>query len=336
MSASPVLRRCLYPNVRVGLPSTVGRPNTPAVPCTVTVRHGASAVVSTANARPTWAGADSHRSTVAPTPRHLHLAPTAASTADATPTLQRAPSPQDEPSTAHSPHGDRAPRSELTRLADTAVERGEGKSIAVVRGFDGRSRSRAAALRRKLAGRGVRTIDVTPLVLTPRHRRSSVLPALNAQTVGAVVDAGAPAARASQRLAAAFGLPLLRAGAAAHIERRSVLGVFLADALAAVALEAVELRPLDASECQARVSVGDGPSTLSSGPLRFRLLSSSASASRPSAAVTADVLVEPSTTVTLTPHWGPHTLVVDDEPLAPLTQPVTLRCLVGRLEQVRP
>ncbi len=145
-----------------------------------------------------------------------------------------------------------------------------------------------------------------------------------------------PAARASQRLAAEFGVPLLRAGAASHIERRSVLGVFLADALAAVALEAVELRPLDASECQARVRVGDGPSTISSGPLRFRRLSSSASASRPSAAVTADVLVEPSTTVTLTPHWGPHTLVVDDEPLAPLTQPVTLRCLIGGLEHVRP
>ncbi len=237
---------------------------------------------------------------------------------------------------AHGAADGRGSRSELTLLADTAVKRGAGKPVAVVRGFDRTSRSRAAALRRKLAGQGVPTVDVTPMVLTVRYRRSILPPTPDPQSVGVVVDLGTPTARSSQRLAAECGVPLLRTGAAARTERRSVLGVFVADCLTAVALEAVELRPQEASGCRVRIRIDDGPSTTSSGPRRFRLRPDPGSPGRSEATTSGEVLVGPSSTVTLAPHWGPHTLVVDDEPLAPLTAPVTLRCLVGRLEQVRP
>lgn len=104
-----------------------------------------------------------------------------------------------------------AARSELTRLADEAVERSKGDTVAVIRGFDRASRHRSAELRRKLQRRGVAAVDLTPLVLTLRHSDRRARALLDNGAIGLVVDAG-PGGTQAPDLAAELGVPLLPSG----------------------------------------------------------------------------------------------------------------------------
>lgn len=155
------------------------------------------------------AGADSDRSSVATSPRHTSMQ-SADRTAAGPSTTRRGRRSWRDPSGLAVPttrRTDTSP-SQLTRLADVAVVRCEGRTVAVMRGFDRTSRLRAAELRRKLARRGVPVIDVTPLALSPRHR-SGAHTALDADQIGLVVDAGSPGSPAPRHLAAELGVPLL-------------------------------------------------------------------------------------------------------------------------------
>jgi hypothetical protein len=225
--------------------------------------------------------------------------------------------------------------SELTRLADRAAAHSDGRSVAVVRGFDQSSRHRAAELRGKLRRRGVPAVDLTPLVLTLRHRGRTrdARAVLDDRTIGLVVDTGAGSSGAPA-LAAELGVPLLHRHAAPEPSRRSVIGVFTGEDLIAVALERVEVRPLDTNDCQLRVHSDGGPPALVTGGLTVHL-------PRPDAGPTQDLLLmsgerrlDPQTALDLTAHWGPYTLVIDDRPFSSLAEPVTLRCLVDRLEHL--
>lgn len=104
-------------------------------------------------------------------------------------------------------------RSDLTRVADAAVERSRGHAVAVVRGFDRTSRHRAAELRRKLHHRGVLAVDLSPLILTLRHsdRPHAARTVVDDSGIGLVVDAG-PVSSEAPRLAAELGVPLLACG----------------------------------------------------------------------------------------------------------------------------
>lgn len=226
-------------------------------------------------------------------------------------------------------------RSELTRLADTAVDHSGGHTIAVVRGFDRTSRHRAAELRRKLQRRGGTAIDLTPLVLTLRHSdRHTAIKFLDDSTIGLVVDAG-PGSSSAANLAAELAVPLLQSRPAPGPARSSVLGVSVDDKLTAVALDRVEFRPLDAQQCQLTIQSGGSPAIRVAGAVTVHL-------EHPEVGRADRMILQPGeqtlatgTGLTIAPHWGPYTLVIDDRPVTPLTEPITLRCLVDRLEHLR-
>lgn len=227
-----------------------------------------------------------------------------------------------------------AARSELTRLADTAVDHSGGHTVAVVRGFDRASRQRAAVLRHKLQRHGVTAIDLTPLVLTLRHsERTTARTVLDETKIGLVVQA-ASGSSAAPALAAELGVPLLHTGPVPGTARRSALGVFVGNTLAAVALDRVELRPLDAAECELRLQSGTSSTVRARGAVSVQLERADAGRNDrmllepDQPALVADELLD------IAPHSGAYTLVVDDRPVAPLTEPVRLRCLVDRLQCV--
>jgi hypothetical protein len=229
-----------------------------------------------------------------------------------------------------------AVRSELTRLADKAVDHSGGHTVAVVRGFDRTSRHRAAELRRKLQRRGVTAIDLTPLVLTLRHSdRHAATMFLDDSTIGLVVDAG-PGSSHAPNLAAELGVPLLHSSAAAGPVRDSVVGVFIADKLTAVALDRVEFRPLDAQQCQLNMQSDTSQPAHAAGAMTVHLEHPEVGRADRLVLQPGEQALAADAELTVWPHWGPYTLVVDDRPVAPLTDPVTLRCLVDRLEHLRP
>jgi hypothetical protein len=113
-----------------------------------------------------------------------------------------------------------------------------------------------------------------------------------------------------------------------------VLGVFVADTLTAVALDRVELRPLDEQECQLRMQSDTGPATHVAGTVSVHLEHPEVGRNERMVVRPAELALAADAPITIAPHWGPYTLVVDDRAVAPLTDPVTLRCLVDRLEHL--
>jgi hypothetical protein len=225
--------------------------------------------------------------------------------------------------------------SELTRLADKAAAHSDGQAVAVVRGFDQPSRHRAAELRRKLRRRGVPAVDLTPLVLRLRHngRTPDTRAVLDEGTIGLVVDTGAGTSGAPA-LAAELGVPLLHRGAATGRSRRSVIGVLTGGDLITVALERVELRPLDRNDCQLSVHSDEGPQALVTGGLTVRLPQPDAGPTGGMPLMSAERWLDPQAPLHLAAHWGSYTLVIDDRPFSAIAGPLTLRCLVDRLEHL--
>jgi hypothetical protein len=228
-----------------------------------------------------------------------------------------------------------AARSELTRLADKAAEHSGGQTVAVIRGFDRPSRHRAAELRRKLQRRGLAAVDLTPLVLALRNSdRAAARPLLDNGTIGLVVDAGAGSSQAPT-LAAELGVPLLHSRPESRPARHSALGVFSGDTLTAVALARVELRPLDAQQCQLRLQQDTSPMAPAAGAVTVHLEHPEVGRAERMVLEPGEQTLSAGATLTIAPHWGPYTLVLDDRPHAPLTGPLTLRCLVDRLEHLK-
>jgi hypothetical protein len=225
--------------------------------------------------------------------------------------------------------------SELTRLADKAAAHSDGQAVAVVRGFDQSSRHRAAELRRKLRRRGIPAVDLTPLVLRLRHngRSPDARAVLDIGAIGLVVDTGVGTGGASA-LAAELGVPLLHQGAARGRSRRSVIGVFTGTDLIAVALERVELRPLDRNDCQLSVRTEESAPVLVTGGLTVHLPQPDAGPTADLPLMSAERRLDVKTPLHLAAHWGPYTLVIDDRPFSAMAEPVTLRCLVDRLERL--
>ena len=225
--------------------------------------------------------------------------------------------------------------SELTRLADKAVDHSGGQAVAVVRGFDRTSRHRSAELRRKLQRRGVTSIDLTPLVLTLRHsERHAATNFLGDTTIGLVVDAG-PGSSHAPNLAAELGVPLLHSRPDPGPARDSVLGLLADDTLVAVALDRVELRSLDAQQCQLAVRSGASPVVHVAGALTVLLEHANAGRADRMILQPGEQALAIDGALTIAPHRGAYTVVVDNRPVAPLAGPVTLRCLVDRLEHLR-
>jgi hypothetical protein len=199
----------------------------------------------------------------------------------------------------------RTARSELTRLADKAVEHGDGHTVAVIRGFGRGSRQRAAELRRKLERRGVTAIDITPLALTFRHSdRAAARTLLDSGAIGLLVDAG-PDSSHAPNLAAELGVPLLHSRSVPGPARHSVIGVFLADTLIAAGLHRVEFRPLDAHDCRLKLQSGTSPWVHAAGAVTVHL-------EHPEIGRTDRMILQPSaqaltadTELTVASHWGP-------------------------------
>jgi hypothetical protein len=221
--------------------------------------------------------------------------------------------------------------SELTRLADAASQRCCGSAVAVIRGFDGLSRRRAATLRVKLTRRGVRTIDITPMTTTLRRRRAASGTTWEDRHIGLVVDASATGEEA-QRLAAELGVPVLRSKTNAE-PAHSALGVFADDALVAVALHGLAAVPLDEQQCQLALARNDDPECLTTGTVRFELAHPQVGRAE-HITVTSTHRVTSTQPIMIAPHWGPWILHIDGAPLRPLVGPVEIRCLVDRIQQL--
>jgi hypothetical protein len=225
-------------------------------------------------------------------------------------------------------------RSELTRLADVASQHCTGDAVAIVRGFDRKSRERARTLHSKLTCRGVPSIDVSPM--TARMRRA---PAMGGSVIapgqiGLVLDAGEAPTGEAQRLAAELGVPVLRAKAGPAVNRPSVLGLFTDDVLVDVALDSVAVLPLDADECQLALAEDDLPPCLVTGPVRLHLDHPEVGRTDQIAVTTGQQTMATTSPLRLAPHWGPWSLHADSSPLRPLDAPMEIRCLLDRVEQI--
>jgi hypothetical protein len=227
-------------------------------------------------------------------------------------------------------------RSALTRLADVASDHCSGDAVAIVRGFDRSSRLRARELGRKLARRGVPSVDLSPLHasmrrLGPAPRGPRLV--TDDGNIGVVVDASSQSPHA-RRLAAELGVPVVGRRAGSGPSRHSVVGVFSSGTLVGVALHVAAVRPLDEDVCRLAVSVDDQPPCLTAGSLMVELHHPDVGRAEALTVMTREQALEVSGDLRVASQSGPYALVLDGSPALPVEGPLVMRCLVDRLEEI--